>query len=392
MLRLTTPILIQAAVCPAALAQYAVHELPPPPDGTATIATSIDAQGRIVGSSVLPAGLVAVSWASFDAEPIVLGTLEGGTTSEAVSIANGLVVGTSNRDCGTPGSFLWTTSGGLVPIGPETCDPVTPVSVNGSGDVLMQVGDPLLPLIWPLGPGSPRVLETWGQPASVLRIDATGRVLGTSRHHPDGEGVRRAIVWPVTGEPQLLDRLGPGLTGVDAAHDRNASGLIVGFARLDSVTRATVWNAAGEPADAGEALGPTVTSQLVRINADGQAVGGSALGAILWTAGDGARLLASMVDESGDGWEFTSAQDINDAGIIVGNGSNPSGEARAFVLTQGGPACPADLDGDGSLTIFDFLAFQNLFDSGDPRADLDGDGTLTIFDFLEFQNLFDAGC
>ncbi len=54
--------------------------------------------------------------------------------------------------------------------------------------------------------------------------------------------------------------------------------------------------------------------------------------------------------------------------------------------------CRADLDGDGSLTIFDFLAFQNLFDAGDVAADFDGDGSLTIFDFLAFQNEFDAGC
>ncbi|MEQ9096721.1 MAG: GC-type dockerin domain-anchored protein [Phycisphaerales bacterium] len=54
--------------------------------------------------------------------------------------------------------------------------------------------------------------------------------------------------------------------------------------------------------------------------------------------------------------------------------------------------CRPDLDGDGVLTIFDFLAFQNLFDAGDPTADFDGDGELTIFDFLAFQNAFDAGC
>ncbi len=54
--------------------------------------------------------------------------------------------------------------------------------------------------------------------------------------------------------------------------------------------------------------------------------------------------------------------------------------------------CPADFDGDGELTIFDFLAFQNAFDASDPAADFDGDGSLTIFDFLAFQNEFDAGC
>ena len=57
-----------------------------------------------------------------------------------------------------------------------------------------------------------------------------------------------------------------------------------------------------------------------------------------------------------------------------------------------GGVCRADFDGDGSLTIFDFLAFQNAFDTGDLRADFDGDGSLTIFDFLAFQNEFAAGC
>ena len=61
----------------------------------------------------------------------------------------------------------------------------------------------------------------------------------------------------------------------------------------------------------------------------------------------------------------------------------------AFVWDQD---CRADLDGDGELTIFDFLTFQNLFDTGDPLADFDGDGSLTIFDFLAFQNAFDGGC
>ncbi|NRA57203.1 MAG: hypothetical protein HRU13_03685, partial [Phycisphaerales bacterium] len=57
-----------------------------------------------------------------------------------------------------------------------------------------------------------------------------------------------------------------------------------------------------------------------------------------------------------------------------------------------GVGCAADIDGDGVLTIFDFLAFQTLFSDGDLAADFDGDGILTIFDFLEFQTQFDAGC
>ncbi|MEQ8845189.1 MAG: EF-hand domain-containing protein [Phycisphaerales bacterium] len=55
-------------------------------------------------------------------------------------------------------------------------------------------------------------------------------------------------------------------------------------------------------------------------------------------------------------------------------------------------ACPADCDGDGSLTLFDFLCFQSAFASGDPAADCDGDGSLTLFDFLCFQSDFARGC
>ncbi len=67
--------------------------------------------------------------------------------------------------------------------------------------------------------------------------------------------------------------------------------------------------------------------------------------------------------------------------IIIANGET------------GAAGCRADIDGDGVLTIFDFLGFQNAFDAGDLSvADFDGDGVLTIFDFLTFQNEFDAGC
>ncbi|MFI4915924.1 MAG: GC-type dockerin domain-anchored protein, partial [Phycisphaerales bacterium JB060] len=55
-------------------------------------------------------------------------------------------------------------------------------------------------------------------------------------------------------------------------------------------------------------------------------------------------------------------------------------------------SCKADLDGDGELTIFDFLEFQRLFDARDVRADVFYDGKFDVFDFLAFFNQFDAGC
>jgi len=62
------------------------------------------------------------------------------------------------------------------------------------------------------------------------------------------------------------------------------------------------------------------------------------------------------------------------------------------IHVEAAATCRADLDGDGVLTIFDFLEFQNLFVAGDLAADFDGDGVLTLFDFLAFQNEFDTGC
>ncbi|OAB60059.1 hypothetical protein AY599_02930 [Leptolyngbya valderiana BDU 20041] len=97
------------------------------------------------------------------------------------------------------------------------------------------------------------------------------------------------------------------------------------------------------------------------------------------------------VDATGNCWGTDDLTAI--AGRIFDASDDPTKGVVAFdPIGDACDACPADLDGDGELTIFDFLAFQNLFDAMDPRADFDGDGTFTIFDFLAFQNAFDAGC
>ena len=85
-------------------------------------------------------------------------------------------------------------------------------------------------------------------------------------------------------------------------------------------------------------------------------------------------------------WDDTVAIGAPDSRVT----GEPTGVVDVFDLTC--ETCPADLDLDGQLTIFDFLTFLNLFDAGDTQADFDGDGELTIFDFLAFQTAFDAGC
>jgi len=100
---------------------------------------------------------------------------------------------------------------------------------------------------------------------------------------------------------------------------------------------------------------------------------------------------ADNVNATGNCWGTDDPTEIADS--IFDAIDDPARGLVAFdPIATGCDACPADLDADGELTIFDFLMFQNLFDLMDPAADFDGDGELTIFDFLAFQNAFDAGC
>ena len=89
---------------------------------------------------------------------------------------------------------------------------------------------------------------------------------------------------------------------------------------------------------------------------------------------------------------FGTGLDLTGGRLAIGAPQDGGSGVMAGAAYLYAAPCAADLDGDGALTIFDFLEFQNLFDAGEPAADFDGDGELTIFDFLAFQNAFDLGC
>ncbi len=99
--------------------------------------------------------------------------------------------------------------------------------------------------------------------------------------------------------------------------------------------------------------------------------------------------LASF-DEDGDG--------PNAGGLYVGGSFIYAGSkgVESHHIARWGcplpPRCDADLDRSGSLDLFDFLAFLNLFNAEDPTADCTTDGAFDLFDFLCFVNAFNAGC
>ena len=85
-----------------------------------------------------------------------------------------------------------------------------------------------------------------------------------------------------------------------------------------------------------------------------------------------------------------NAVDLGDPGFDIFFGHGRIDAAATVAAVAGG--CYADFDGDGSLTILDFVAYQAAFQAGDESADCDGSGTLDILDFVCFQAAFQAGC
>jgi hypothetical protein len=96
----------------------------------------------------------------------------------------------------------------------------------------------------------------------------------------------------------------------------------------------------------------------------------------------------AVFDEDGEG--------PNPGGLYAGGLFYQAGGIQAFHIARWGcplpVRCDADLDGDSALTLFDFLAFVNLFNARDARADWTGDNAFDVFDFLGFFNDFNLGC
>lgn len=118
------------------------------------------------------------------------------------------------------------------------------------------------------------------------------------------------------------------------------------------------------------------------------------------------------IDLSLDGgltWPIVLAPSVNNTGqanVSVPGNLTPTNKARVRVSAIGNiffdisntnftisvASCGSDCDGDGQLTINDFICFQTLFVIGDPKGDCDANGVFNIDDFVCFQTLFVLGC
>ncbi|OAB62982.1 hypothetical protein AY599_15015 [Leptolyngbya valderiana BDU 20041] len=156
---------------------------------------------------------------------------------------------------------------------------------------------------------------------------------------------------------------------------------------VDFFTPRPVFDNAGHPSWGGAAspVNPDTAPSPWNDNGDSMTAdaGAEVVGTFDSTSGDGAIIVANGDTTLFNGFDYDSMTDGEIRDLLA---------AQLGWLGTGGGDCYADFDDDGSLTIFDFLAFQNAFDNGDLAADCDEDGILTLFDFLCFQNAFDAGC
>jgi hypothetical protein len=242
---------------------------------------------------------------------------------------------------------------------------------DGTGPALYAGGDDFTP------PGTPNngVLRWDGRQWSALSTPLDGEAYDMATYD-DGRGRALYIVgrlW-VAGRPETTN-----IVRWDGARFEAVGGGLSNIAYAAHVF------------DAGDGAGPG----LVVGGAFSSMYGGPGNYVARWD-GRSWRPLGSGMDGSTPTVRALHAHDDGSGPALYAGGrfAIAGGHAASRIARYGcaAPPCPADVDGDGALTVMDFLAFQMLFDAGDARADFDGDGALTLFDFLVYQNAFQAGC
>lgn len=99
----------------------------------------------------------------------------------------------------------------------------------------------------------------------------------------------------------------------------------------------------------------------------------------------------AVLDDTAPGtFEATYTIQVADDPSVLGSISGPSLVVHLTGTVTGG--CPADLTGDGELTLDDLDAFIVAFLSADLAADLTGDGVINLDDLDTFIASFLAGC
>ena len=409
--RLTVPVVIAAALglaasAPAQSIRYGVTDL-----GTIDSSLSLSFRGRTINDANQVAGFIygIDGWPhSFfwdDGTMIDIGTLGGPITFARGMNNDGSIVGSSDT-AGVPQHAILFAGGQLYDLGTLGGVHSSARDINDSGQI---VGSSQRPEpdhyrhAFLLDNGRMTDLGTLGGAFSEAHgINAAGDVVGMA-WNASSDG--RATHWPAeTLEPIDLGSLA-GVEGHSTAQDINDLGQIVGNSKtglLDADTyHAMLWENGqmtdlGLLPEAGEGEGPygppMVFTTAEAINDAGIIVGNSIPAAV---TPDGLRFgpfvfdndhmtnLNDLLLAADSHWRISGAEDINDSGVIVGTAYTLEDNlARAVILTPV-PVPLGDLNGDFVVGITDFLQLLGAWGPCDGcLEDLDGDGNVGITDFL----------
>jgi len=298
--------------------------------GGASVATSINARGQVVGASLRDAttegGFIWQDGVMTD-----LGSL-GGTNTVAYAINNrGQVVGGSNRaEDASVGAFVWQ-DGVMTDLGGSSS---IALGINDRGQVVGEVyaADLLSSsaFLWEKGVmiELPRL---GGSYAAAVGINARGQIVGQSQ---TDDGAYRAVMWE-KGAITDLGSLG-GTSGV--AYSVNARGTACGFSTLASGEYRAAIYAEGDVVNLGT-LGGSFSQCLLGADNRGQFVGASTIEGDVenhaFVTVDGVMTDLNPQIPPDSGWRLEYAYGINERGQIVGGGHRDGlVPIRAFLLSE----------------------------------------------------------
>lgn len=227
--------------------------------GPVSTSYAISYRGVIIGASVNGTGNIH-AFADFTTSTSTdLGDLGGGFSS-ALGVNNwGVVVGSSTDAGSVSRSFLWTPTGGMVPI-TTAADQCGAFGINDFGEVVGDCTDAsgtTSAIVQQLGPGfsAPRnfkmkTLRGLGGTSSIAwGVSLFGEIVGQSAT-PDG--VPHAVKWTDSGHVTQLRDLASGQPSF--AYAVNTEGTIAGAATAaDGSLHAVTWSANGNLTDLGTA-------------------------------------------------------------------------------------------------------------------------------------------
>lgn len=331
--------------------------------GSTSFALDINNNRQVSGNAQTPTGqpsprLNAFFWSPPGGPMQNIGTLPGSNNFSRGYAINDLGVVVGESDNNSSRAFRWDSTNGLTGLTRLAGDNDRGVAhdINNAGTIvgISSNGTVSRPTRWTNGVAEDlsTIAGTAAASGRAWAINRSGQIAGLST---SGSGTSQATLWS-GGTITNLTSLGDG-TRFSQAFGINDSGVVVGSSSTGqtvgqligtssttAITRAFAWSG-GSMAElspfnlfAPGNTGPTTNYHSVAndINIAGLIVGnsqriaGSAAVATLWQNGVAIDLNTLITPESG--WNLLSAEGINDAGDIVGFGTF-QGSTRAFMLT-----------------------------------------------------------